>query len=57
MQVPANGSDTYRRGIYLDRDGSCSYEIGGELLVRWEGTDAEGNRISGRATAPLEQPE
>ena len=54
--VEANGSTTWSGSLIEDRDGECAPIIGGDVLVRWEGTDGEGNTLSGRATADLASP-
>lgn len=54
--VPADGNTTWSGSLIEDRDGECAPVLGGDLLVRWEGTDAEGHSLSGRATADLASP-
>lgn len=54
--ISPNGSTTWSAWLTEDRDGECAPVLGGDLLVRWEATDAEGNDLSGRATADLAAP-
>lgn len=54
--IEANGRTTWSGSLIEDRNGECAPVLGGDLLVRWEGTDAEGNSLSGRATADLAPP-
>lgn len=56
ITVPAGGRDTYGNWVILYPDETCGWALGTTLLFRWEGTDAEGNRLSGRVTASLEDP-
>jgi hypothetical protein len=56
ITVSANGTDSTSGSLVIDPSDECWPVRGGELLLRWEGTDGEGNRLSGRATAPLENP-
>jgi hypothetical protein len=57
LNVDANGDAGWSDQLHVDRDSECRPVIGGDLLVRWEGTDAEGNDLSGRITADLERPQ
>ena len=57
VNVDANGDATWPGQLSVDRDGECRPVIGGDLLFRWEGTDADGNDFSGRITADLERPD
>jgi hypothetical protein len=54
--ISPNGSTTWSAWLTEDRDGECAPVLGGDLLVRWEATDAEGNDLSGRATADSAAP-
>jgi len=56
IRVTPNGTATTSNNLTMDPGDPCWPVRGGELLFRWEGTDAEGHRLSGRATAPLEPP-
>ena len=56
VTVDANGDATWSGELHVDRDHECRPVIGGDLLVNWKGTDADGNGLSGRATADLENP-
>ncbi len=56
VNVDANGDATWSKQWSVDRDSECRPVIGGDLLFRWEGTDADGNDLSGRITADLERP-
>jgi hypothetical protein len=56
LWVPPGGSESEAGSLFIDPDNECWPIRGGELLIRWEGTDAEGNRRSGRGTASLESP-
>lgn len=56
VNIDANGDATWPGQLSVDRDAECRPVIGGDLLFRWEGTDADGNDFSGRITADLERP-
>ncbi len=56
LTVHADGTFSWGNNIQIDRDDVCRYSMGGELQFRWKGTDAEGNRLSGRVDVPLQNP-
>jgi hypothetical protein len=56
ITVPAGGTATYDSWVRTDDKADSRLIIGGKLKLRYRGTDADGNAISGSLTVPLERP-
>ena len=54
--VPAGGTATHDGGFRTDGEDDMKLVIGGKLKLRYKGTDADDNAISGSLTVPLERP-
>jgi len=55
--IPAGGTASYDGGVQTTDDSDMRLIMGGRLKLRYQGTDADGNSISGSASAQLERPE
>jgi hypothetical protein len=57
IRVPAGGTERYSGWVRTDADGDMHNIMGGKVKLRFRGTDAEGNSISGSVSAILVRPD